>query len=46
MSLPLIFKGAPAGPFVGNTSYPILFIGNTLDPITPLAKCVDSNLNL
>ncbi|TEB34815.1 hypothetical protein FA13DRAFT_1707039 [Coprinellus micaceus] len=27
-----------SGPFVGNTSHPILLIGNTADPITPLAS--------
>ncbi|EKM58438.1 uncharacterized protein PHACADRAFT_252753, partial [Phanerochaete carnosa HHB-10118-sp] len=27
-----------AGPFVGNTSFPILLIGNTADPVTPLAQ--------
>lgn len=26
------------GPFVGNTSYPILLIGNTVDPTTPIIK--------
>ncbi|KAK0455738.1 Alpha/Beta hydrolase protein [Desarmillaria tabescens] len=25
------------GPFTGNTSYPILFVGNTADPVAPLA---------
>ena len=29
-----------AGPIVGNTSYPILLIGNAADPVTPLAKSV------
>lgn len=31
------------GPFAGNVSHPILFIGNTLDPVTPLAKSVLSS---
>lgn len=26
------------GPFVGNTSHPILWIGNTADPVTPVAS--------
>jgi hypothetical protein len=28
------------GPFVGNTSFPIMLIGNTADPVTPLWKYV------
>lgn len=28
------------GPFVGNTSYPILLVGNSFDPVTPISKCV------
>ncbi|KAK7032351.1 hypothetical protein VNI00_013099 [Paramarasmius palmivorus] len=33
------------GPFSGNTSYPILLVGNTADPVTPLsaAKTVSQN---
>ncbi|KAF4596829.1 hypothetical protein EYR40_007482 [Pleurotus pulmonarius] len=26
------------GPFIGNTSHPILWIGNTADPVTPIAS--------
>ena len=34
-----------AGPFVGNTSFPILLIGNTADPMTPLTQYVTMLLN-
>ncbi|KAF9457252.1 TAP-like protein-domain-containing protein [Collybia nuda] len=33
---PKVPKSHYQGPFVGNTSYPILLIGNTADPVTPL----------
>ncbi|KAL0061641.1 hypothetical protein AAF712_011559 [Marasmius tenuissimus] len=38
-------KAAFRGPIAGNTSFPILLIGNTADPITPLAAArkVSSN---
>ncbi|KAL0580849.1 hypothetical protein V5O48_001141 [Marasmius crinis-equi] len=42
---PDIPKARFRGPFSGNTSFPLLIIGNTADPITPLssAKTVSQN---
>ncbi|KIY71249.1 alpha/beta-hydrolase [Cylindrobasidium torrendii FP15055 ss-10] len=35
---PELEKGKFHGPFEGNTNFPILVIGNTADPVTPLAS--------
>jgi hypothetical protein len=30
------------GPFTGHTAHPILFVGNSLDPVCPLQRCVSA----
>ena len=35
-----IFSPCYTGPFVGNTSFPLLLIGNTDDPASPIVKYV------